>query len=198
MELSEKILTLRRARGLSQEALAEKLQVSRQAVSRWENGTALPDASNILQLSKLFGVSADYLLNNDWEENAPMPETEPPAPKKSPIPEKTKPCRWSGTRIAGICMAAIGFCTNLVIYIASRMVEVVVPYTTVDADGTKWYHWDGAVRGHSYQYLIQEYDLELLAGVGWCLLVVGLGAVIWGQGGVRAMFCRWQRWIEEE
>ena len=119
MELSEKILTLRRARGLSQEALAEKLQVSRQAVSRWENGTALPDASNILQLSKLFGVSADYLLNNDWEENTPMPETEPPAPEKSPIPEKTKPCRWSGTRIAGICMAAIGFCTNLVIYIAS-------------------------------------------------------------------------------
>ena len=198
MELSEKILTLRRARGLSQEALAEQLQVSRQAVSRWENGTALPDASNILQLSKLFGVSADYLLNNDWEENTPMPETEPPAPEKSPIPEKTKPCRWSGTRIAGICMAAIGFCTNLVIYIASRMVEAVVPYTTVDADGTKWYHWDGAVRGHSYQYFIQEYDLELLAGVGWCLLVVGLAAVIWGQGGVRAMFCRWQRWIEEK
>ena len=55
MELSEKILTLRRARGLSQEALAEQLQVSRQAVSRWENGTALPDASNILQLSNSSG-----------------------------------------------------------------------------------------------------------------------------------------------
>ena len=75
-------------------------------------------------------------------------------------------------------MAAIGFCTNLVIYIASRMVEVVVPYTTVDADGTKWYHGDGAVRGHSYQYLIQEYDLELLAGVGWCLLVVGVAVFV--------------------
>lgn len=96
MELSEKILTLRRARGLSQEALAEKLQVSRQAVSRWENGTALPDASNILQLSKLFGVSADYLLNNDWEENAPMPETEPPAPKSLRSRKRQSPAAGAG------------------------------------------------------------------------------------------------------
>lgn len=198
MELSEKILTLRRARGLSQEALAEQIHVSRQAVSRWENGTALPDASNILQLSKLFAVSADYLLNNDWEENTPMPETELPAQEEAPIPGKAKPCHWSGTRIAGICMAVAGFGTNLIIYIVSRLVEVVVPYTTVDADGTKWYHWDGAVRGRSYQYFIQEYDLELLAAVGWCLLAVGLAAVIWGQGGVRAMFRRWQRWIERK
>ena len=198
MKLSEKILALRRQKGMSQESLAEQLHVSRQAVSRWENGTALPDASNVLQISKLFGVSADYLLNDDWEENTSMPATERSARENSPIPEKIKPRRWSGTRIAGICMAAAGLCTNLIIYIASRMVEVVVPYTTVEADGTKWYHWDGAVRGHSYLHFIQEYDLELLAAAGWCLLAVGLIAVIWGQGGVRAMFCQWRRWIEEK
>ena len=67
MKLSEKILTLRKQNGLSQEALAEKLNVSRQAVSRWEVGSALPDASNVLQLSKLFGVTADYLLNEEYE-----------------------------------------------------------------------------------------------------------------------------------
>ena len=44
MKLSEKIIRLRKGRGLSQEELAERLEVSRQAVSRWESGTALPDA----------------------------------------------------------------------------------------------------------------------------------------------------------
>ena len=70
MKLSDKIILLRKQRGWSQEALAEQLGVSRQAVSRWEGGTALPDAANILQLSKLFAVSADYLLNDDCEHSS--------------------------------------------------------------------------------------------------------------------------------
>ena len=73
MKLSEKITTLRKSNGWSQEDLAEQLNVSRQAISRWENGTALPDAQNILQISKLFGVSADYLLNDDYESDTDIP-----------------------------------------------------------------------------------------------------------------------------
>ena len=68
VSLRDEAAALRRARGLSQERLAEQLQVSRQAVSRWENGSALPDASNVFQLSKLFGVSADYLLDDRYGE----------------------------------------------------------------------------------------------------------------------------------
>lgn len=64
MTLPEKIIALRKQRGLSQEELAGRLQVSRQAVSRWEVGSAQPDAHNILQLSRLFGVTADYLLDD--------------------------------------------------------------------------------------------------------------------------------------
>lgn len=67
MTFSEKLLRLRRQAGFSQEELAEKLQVSRQAVSRWELGTAMPDAPNLLTLSRLFAVSADYLLRDEWE-----------------------------------------------------------------------------------------------------------------------------------
>lgn len=67
MKFSDKIIKLRKEKGWSQEKLAEKLNVSRQAISRWEGGTAWPDASNILQLSKLFGVTTDYLLNDDFE-----------------------------------------------------------------------------------------------------------------------------------
>ena len=67
MKLSEKIVELRKSGGMSQEELAEKLNISRQAVSRWEMGTAMPDAANILQLSKLFSVTTDYLLNEEYQ-----------------------------------------------------------------------------------------------------------------------------------
>lgn len=50
MKLSEKIIQLRKVNSWSQEDLAEKLDISRQAISRWENGTALPDSNNLLQL----------------------------------------------------------------------------------------------------------------------------------------------------
>ena len=56
MNIGEKITLLRKQKGLSQEALAEHLNVSRQAVSRWEMGTTLPDATNILLLSKLMAL----------------------------------------------------------------------------------------------------------------------------------------------
>lgn len=67
MKLSDKIIKLRKANGWSQEELAEKLNVSRQAISRWEGASAQPDATNILQLSKLFNVTTDYLLNDEFE-----------------------------------------------------------------------------------------------------------------------------------
>lgn len=74
MKLSDKIIGLRKSKGWSQENLAEKLNVSRQAISRWEGSVAKPDAANIIQLSKLFGVSADYLLNDEYESNTDLPK----------------------------------------------------------------------------------------------------------------------------
>lgn len=74
MKLSEKVIGLRKACGMSQEELAEKLNVSRQAVSRWESGTAMPDANNILQISRLFGVTTDYLLNDDYQNDDAIPK----------------------------------------------------------------------------------------------------------------------------
>ena len=68
MTLHEKIYELRKKNGLSQEALAESLGVSRQSVSKWETGEATPEVSKLLSLSKLFGVTTDYLLNDEMEE----------------------------------------------------------------------------------------------------------------------------------
>lgn len=65
MRFEEKIVELRKAKGLSQEELAEQLGVSRQAVSRWELGSTMPDIPNLVQLCELFGVSADYLVKDE-------------------------------------------------------------------------------------------------------------------------------------
>ena len=64
MTMGEKILNLRKARGWSQEELAERIGVTRQAVGRWESGAAKPDADKIIAVCDLFGVSADYLLRD--------------------------------------------------------------------------------------------------------------------------------------
>jgi transcriptional regulator with XRE-family HTH domain len=65
MTLGEKLQQLRKSKSMSQEQLATQITVSRQAISKWELGESMPDTDNILQLSKLFGVSTDYLLNDE-------------------------------------------------------------------------------------------------------------------------------------
>lgn len=90
MKLSDKLIMLRKENGWSQEDFAEKLDVSRQAISRWENGTALPDAQNILRISKLFNVSADYLLNYDYEDGADIPVVETTTEETKPLVRKKK------------------------------------------------------------------------------------------------------------
>ena len=71
--LSEKIINLRKSRGWSQEELAEKLDVSRQSVSKWESGVSNPELDKIVAMSTLFGVSTDYLLKDATAaENEPI------------------------------------------------------------------------------------------------------------------------------
>ena len=67
MTLQEKIIKLRKKNSWSQEDLADKLYVTRQAVSKWESGQSLPDVEKIVHMSKLFGVTTDYLLNEEME-----------------------------------------------------------------------------------------------------------------------------------
>ena len=73
MILADKIIEERKKNGWSQEELANKLGVSRQAVSKWESAGSIPDLQRILQMSELFGVTTDYLLKDEIEE-APLNE----------------------------------------------------------------------------------------------------------------------------
>ncbi len=67
MELKEKLVALRKKKGLSQLELAEMVKVSRQAVSRWEAGSAVPSTTNLQYLSGLYDVPLEYLLNETAE-----------------------------------------------------------------------------------------------------------------------------------
>ena len=68
MILADKIITLRKKNGWSQEELAEKVGVSRQAISKWESAQSVPDLDKILRMSEIFGVTTDFLLKDEMEE----------------------------------------------------------------------------------------------------------------------------------
>ena len=71
MILADKIIELRKKNGWSQEDLAEKLDVSRQSISKWEGAQSIPDMNKILKLSEVFSVSTDYLLKDEIELDSP-------------------------------------------------------------------------------------------------------------------------------
>lgn len=71
MILGDKIIYLRKKQGWSQEQLAEQLNISRQSVSKWESGASIPDLDKILKMSQIFGVSTDFLLKDELEQEQP-------------------------------------------------------------------------------------------------------------------------------
>ena len=76
MKFCDRILMHRKRLGLSQEALAAQLGVSRQAVSKWEIGSAMPDPGNIVALAKIFGISTDELLVDEPIQQEPCTSTQ--------------------------------------------------------------------------------------------------------------------------
>ena len=82
MTFSDKLIALRRKAGWSQEELAERLNVSRQSVSKWESAQSMPDIDKIVQLSSLFSVTTDYLLKDGQDDPRPAAaETPSPLPR---------------------------------------------------------------------------------------------------------------------
>ena len=77
MTLGEKLQSLRQRAGMSQDALAERLQVSRQAVSRWERDETMPETDKVVAIADIFDVTTDYLLRPQPESTETEPETLP-------------------------------------------------------------------------------------------------------------------------
>lgn len=74
MTFGEKLQALRQKSGMSQDALAEKLNVSRQAVSRWERDETMPETEKVILIADLFGVTTDYLLRQTEKKTRPAVE----------------------------------------------------------------------------------------------------------------------------
>ena len=73
MKLYEKLFNLRKEKNITQQELSEILGVSRQAISRWEMGTSFPSIENLLQLSRLYNVSIDFLINDELDSEKDIP-----------------------------------------------------------------------------------------------------------------------------
>lgn len=103
MILAEKIARLRKRNGWSQEELAEKMNVSRQAVSKWESAQTVPDLEKILMLGDLFGVTTDYLLKDEIESEEFSSGGEDSAVRRLTLAEANEYLAWeekSSLRIA--------------------------------------------------------------------------------------------------
>lgn len=140
MTFAEKFYSLRKEAGLSQEECAENIGVSRQAISRWEIGTATPDMQNLLAISKLFSVSTDYLIRDDIDNRSADTETsssnylirdeiddkKADIPKSSPeetaAHEKKKTKTYSTVKNA-IISALIKLPSFLLLYLAAKQID---------------------------------------------------------------------------
>lgn len=104
MKLNEQITQLRRERKMSQEELAEILQVSRQSVSKWENGLSNPDTENLIRLAEIFQVDVNLLIGSQLQPDESSVETTPSAPS-----DQRKTVRLLSTLLALAVCATIVF-----------------------------------------------------------------------------------------
>ena len=104
MELKDKLAELRNKKGLSQIAAAEALNVSRQAISRWETGASAPGTENLIELSRLYGVSMDELVNGGESGRA---ENEAESAASAPPRRTSRRLRLAVIALALAALAAI-------------------------------------------------------------------------------------------
>lgn len=171
MTFGEKLQKLRKQQGLSQEKLAERLGVSRQAVSKWELGDSLPETENIKQLNKLFGVSIDYLLIDEIEE-----EGNPPSQSERAIAQPSR--HRTGIFVTGAVFAGLGGIGGIVLLVLSSIIQVPVIKKRFLPDGKIEYFGGGGVVGYSFTEFIMHYNLGVLLTLLAIFLVAGIAAMV--------------------
>ncbi len=126
MKFEEKLVKLRKAQNITQEQLAEKLGVSRQAVSRWEAGESTPDMLNLAGLCKYFGVSSDYLINDDFNSDEDIPVVQQKNEELNTVKAKKK----SGHLFSSICFFIAAAC-NIFVFATSESKSIGVVFFAI-------------------------------------------------------------------
>ena len=162
MTFGEKLQALRKARGWSQEELATQINVSRQALSKWESGASVPDTENVVALSRLFGVSTDYLLLENGETTAQA------APTAAPAAES----KWPIMRIVWLFTMILAILGKIALRIWASTLPPTVVYNGSDRVGEL----------NGMRNLTETYDVGWLVFLTWFLLLLGLaGTVLYKQ-----------------
>lgn len=119
IELSERLRQLRKSAGLSQEQLAETLDISRQAVSKWESGASSPEAHNIIRLARLYGISTDSILLGEF----PVLETGDTVREMADttFQEEEKPSAREKFPANSFLWAALGTVIVLILYLLTNL-----------------------------------------------------------------------------
>lgn len=157
MMFGEKIQRLRKVNGLSQEELATKINVSRQAISKWETG-AIPDIDNIVKLSTFFDCSLDYLMNNDVDDVDYCKTSERIEPLKKTNSKLTASCILKIIAILPVILLTI-------VWVIAKIVEF--PITRQDS-----------VSGNFYTGFSGFVDYFQLHGLVYCCIVVWIVSVV--------------------
>lgn len=172
MDISAKLKELRAKKGLSQEKVAEQLYVSRQAISKWENGEALPDMENLVAISKFYGVSIDYILGANEEsgrsKNQVEAEPQSPAPSYQGGAAKTsapltaenykKMRRWKGWYIAARVSLIVMTAITVINYILKlcNVFDFSLPFGAGFPGNIMYYAMTYTGRNHEFNEMLEQ------------------------------------------
>ena len=182
MTLGEKIYTLRKAKGWSQDYVAEQLDVSRQSVSRWELDESVPELQKVYKLSTLFSVSCDALLNEQLETISPVVQ-EPSTAKRN-----SKTTKKVFAVLSVLCgVVILGTLAVLSAVVPSYMkstqtvsrTDIAVPFSDEVPD---WEPEHNAVTSrievHAFFPFLSTYHLFWLAGIAVFLILYGIVSLV--------------------
>lgn len=160
MTFGEKLQKLRKEKGWTQEQLAAQINISRQALSKQELGTAIPDTENVVQISKLFQVTTDYLLNDEYESDEDLPAVHASAQKVSNIYNNKIRV------IVGACISGVSVLALLIIGILCSVYPAVYIEPLHEINGVRAYTGlSGFLLKHNLEWLFVLLMITLIGGI---------------------------------
>ena len=138
MKLEERLAALRQEKGLSQADVAQALDVTRQAISRWESGAAVPSTENLMKLSRLYNVPLDAFVR-DWEEETRSAEGEGPKPEPSATCTREESKRGNHRVLAAVFVLLAILAAVFWFYAANKKSQEMMNIGELETNGVEIY-----------------------------------------------------------